>query len=878
MKNRVIAIAKELRDRVDCTDMISGQFDASIRECLSMDFPDVCLDEDAFTRLKILVAGFCSGEDPALADRLLLGCAADASLANLELVFKKLNALSDEALALGMKYATVPETRPAVAKLFVKNGVSFEEAHIYNIKALQSVIAHRSRGIAGPAHAALTRLFGTINTNEFKTTKHALHSLPFSAALDYLPVLTERGILNYKELAAGDVFRHGIIEGSMHHPSETVRVEYFKKMVSYDSIVEFFTYNQFISGLYNQKSLITYFKNKLIEFNSSENCKVTKISDSKKQHEESTVSSGIRGLVMKARTKELDERNIMLKSRPRIECFNDFLATMADSIAVKMCKSPILVRRHLGAHILACLVEYMDDIGKYARLIDELIYDKSHEVRKAVAVCCPRMSSLYNRPIANLLSDSSYLICGAIEYLKRYDAGELMGVLKEKYAEEYVPAMATRSDLRSCTPIHGLIRCLAEMHLHDLSELEMIVHALYSYALGREDEVSWRIMSECLFFYHKRGRADMLLKALLVTDHFGIICNAKMYLSMANAGAIEYLPLGIGAIMNKKKNTRKSGGLCLFFVSLIRDKESYEHVKQSLAELLFGGAAASTAAAPVHITASESVAFHCLNVFRSILENHYYDDVLFYMNASFTCLLHSSFNIKNCGCAIFSALLRSIFVRYGSIDSLFLANRRVREAVHQFLVRAIEHRESLLAYFILSIYARTRSLSVAEKDAIGRSMAMGEFVEARAMRILKRIEDEKDGMAGDNSTVPENDSTKHPIHGPERESGENIKGVMKPLPECEALFGIFETLNSNDHEKTEKAKAYLNEAYGLKLSSTEYAKHWLLALAVGEGYYTHFKAGIENMNKKNQNTANAEDATHAMDIDYDLDALASYQQ
>lgn len=830
--------AKHLNSLVPLADLGAADFSGA----------DVCagMTDDDITTTRILLISLKCREDRALAGSLLIRCAEDASPFNLDLIFKKLDLTSSGALSLCRRYICIPRYRHTIASLFRKSGVFCEEAHVYDIRRLQRFVGRKHRHVpdgteeadAEPrSSSALHRLCGTINTPEFKITKKTLLSLPFYNSLEYFPVLTEQGIRNYRELTGGSIFEHGLVAGSAFHVSETVRVEHFGTLTTHSEILEYFRYNQFIEDLGNQKRLVGYFADRI-------------------------------RLSGAAQDKA---------------AFKGFIDTIVETVVVKMCDSTSLPRRHLGACLLLAVLGLVGSTDAHMPLIDRLVYDKAHEIRTLVSVLCPKMGSCYAFPVHNLFSHHYYMIFGATSYLRGGSPERLLGILRavlstkvsgggladfleDKIKEEgdrevleqmQALSIETDTDRLVRLPIFGLVHCLAVMGCAS-GVLRTLVDSLYGSTLGKEDTLSWRTLKECCFYYHRLGNVDILMRTLLCCDHFGITSSIKSYLVLDAQSTERYLPWGIECIENKKNNTRKSGGLSVFFLALVQNRANYECVKRRIVGLLYDEGIQAEGSCGRELNGDEAVVFHCLNILRSFVEDCLGDDVFFYFDLSLQSLLHSSFNIKNCGCAIFGALAKKILTRHRTFDALFLVDQRLRDRVHGCLLRAISSLDLRVVYFILFVYRRTDQLTQREVAAAKAYLALGGFVRLQAAKVISRTEDSR-----------------------AEASRSFCLRFREGLSERKTLFLVHQILGSGDPFRVEAAKRFLQEKHHIPFYSTEYTKHKVVELAVSRGHRDYFYSKITDRPAR-RSTARAskyfeEDTDLGQgDVEYDVGLLSLY--
>ncbi|KAI4292488.1 hypothetical protein PAPHI01_1762 [Pancytospora philotis] len=790
MNTRVIEIAKEWQATTSL-ETISGGCAELQTHCTQNGLTD-----DECLTVKIMIVGFCMRAEPALANRLLIEYAHSASPFNRYLIFRKIDLADPAAVALCRKYIAVPAHRSVISSRFRQFQIFCDEAHAYDITALERHLAATelpsSSGEAlDCAHRrSLLHLFGTINTDEFKITRKCIAHLSKYDVTEYISALTENGFRNLKELNGTRLYNSVVRMATPFHPSETVRTECLLRTPSIDGVLEFLRYNQRIEDITNQTRLIGHFTHVL--------------GNALGTGESQAVHTVVRGFV--------------------------------DSCVVDMCASPTLCRRFLGAQLLRVCLDGLQCARDYEQLVDQLVYDKSHEVRQAVAPLCPAMDAAYTFPLARLLSHHYYSVYGATSYLSRTDPAALFGLFKGLLHRcittgiwgvlaqgEDIDALVCATDavdaawirahaekLVECS-IFGFIHCLTVAG-HRTDEFGEFIDAFYDAALASQSTIAQRVLKECCFFYDKTGNIARLMATLLHCDQLGIISAVKSYLLPRSISAEAFLPAGLECVARNKRNTRKSGGLCVYFQLLAKDQHGYRTALPQLLGLLYESGTSN-------FNADEATTFHCLNVLKIWVESFLFDDIIFYIETVFRCLRHASFNMKNCGLSIFSAVVRKILLCYRTVDILFTVHEPVRDLLVQFWGDAIRDGDHRTIYFIIFLFSRSESLRLQEIALLRRCIAFGGFIQLKAQKLL----DKSEALPATTPPAPE----------------PAIK-FCSSVPECRRLFALYRLLSCDEPAKALAARRYLQLHYGVGDFSNEYTMHRLVALAVEKGHGAHF--------------------------------------
>lgn len=700
--------------------------------------------------IKILVTSLKFKEDEKAANTILMSLIHEADVDGLVMIFSKVTEYSAEFLDYCREYAGVKQLRPVISEIFNRLGMTCEEAHAY--------------ALTGDAQdeSTVASLLKSLNSADFKRTRKAVRLVPVGKYVHLLPELSEQGIRNLREICGSDVLKY--LGGSPSHNSEIVRVEYFKGLESMQEILDFFRINQFINDKSNQLDI----------------------------------------------AKSLESKLAKLSKR---ESFGQFVQGLYSNMALKMCRSPNLQRRHLGTLLLLRIMPFVEPNDSKLSVIYDLIHDKSHDIRSMASVHCNMVRKNDSVHIGSLFSHQLGRVAGGAMFLRDRDPRTILDILK-LHVES------------GSTAIHGLLHCLNVMDFRS-HEYSALIDDLYSAYTPKVDSMAgWKILKECCIFYHRSGRIDVLMDALLSTSHLGMICLLRDLIDLTNLSdsiISSYILKGIEEIKEKGTNTRKSGGLPLYFVLLIRNKKNYPVVRQKLYELIADDSLSSPGSINLR-GLPESTLFHALNVLIAIFDSTGQEDVSFYLDIGLSCFSHSSFSIKNCGCTLLSSIFKKVLLGQKSFNSLFTLFREMRRTVQDRLEKSIQMEDSLLAYYILFIYERTNSLQAYEMDLIRRCMTMGGLVKLKAEKILSW-----EFQGSSYSSEPPR----------------QVLRFSKSLDEKTILLKALLMLNSSDLSAAEAARSYLQVSYDLPKASNEYTIHLVSELARMRGYGSFIRGELE---------------------------------
>lgn len=624
------------------------------------------------TMLKVLFVCCSFTQNEEHSNQLLINMIPEAGMEELMEIFSKITSFSDEFLEYCKEYCQVKKLRNIISKIFRKHKITCPEAHVYHFDRMDE--RQKKHCISG--------LFGTINSPEFKNSKEAIASVIEQYSF-LLPNLTERGYRNVLRIGKIHIFANSF---SPFHPSEVIRLEYFKTITCFPDFYQFLYFNQFIAEPETVREVKRVFLEKLEGFK-----------------QEKVV-------------------------------FPIYIDLLYNGLIKRMCRAENLQRRHLGVVLLSVIFKYEPTILE-PRLVMSLIYDLSTDIRKLSSAFRDLVTPDIQYHLGNLASLESHKVQGASIFLQDTRPMDIFSRL--------LLAIDTSND----DFIYGLLYCLNHMK-YDSNEYSLIVHSLYEKhsklsenAIEDGSSASWHILRECCRYFKRVGRNDLLMECMLHSDHLGLICFIKEIADTSNLDPKVYISKGISKIIKKRTNTRKSGGLSQYFVILGNSKfgdedaiSNYSLIKQALFDLI----AVTDEQFIVLKDVDENVIFHTLNVFISLFDG-YSTDHSFYVRLAFSCLDHASFSIKNCGFALLHLLFRKVLAAQKFFDVFFLTRKLIRMHLSKLLQLSIDKKNEYAVFFILFIFQNMKMLSRAEKTLVGKCACIGGLVGLKAQTILNGL-------------------------------------------------------------------------------------------------------------------------------------------
>ncbi|KAI5152140.1 hypothetical protein ENBRE01_2598 [Enteropsectra breve] len=824
-------------------------------------------DTNETFKMLVILTSFQIKTHTNRANSILLLLAKHSAPGNLKLIFKTLhiskNNINDDMIKTLKKYLFVPELNRTIAGIFEKCGISCKEALVYSIDELkESYIQTHNKN----ANTLIKDFFSLINTREFKKIRSVFIKLPFHRYLDCLPDLNETGIRNLMELKKGsagikDSKEYGtlksILRGRTNSASEFLRIEWLKEVSDHCGIHDFFRINQYFYDLDNQKLILKIIK---------------------------------------------EEKMAALKEN---------VTKFIENIVAKMCESKSPIRRLFGVSLLHTIGScnnsnrHILNSIKHNININRLIFDTSFEIRKSaeeifkllqnnhldlssdlekLTLETPEKHKCYEKQVSKEKHkcDEEQVPNEKHEYNEdqvpnenqEYSAYFVEGnafLLQNKTSNELVAMLNGKPESNSKEFICPVIRALV-MKENLANGTDALIEKIL---LNNSDcDEKWQIVAECCgYFYHRKNTASdalrceyfnmILMRTLLESDHLGLISHIKDYVSskdIRTKGIFEkYLKMGITRLIDKEKNSRKSGGLSIYFTVLSSaviqgqgDNNSFalNEIKKRLNKIL-GISSTEDSIAALNYT-DESAAFHCLNVYRAMIDEQQPQNIEFYLSVAFAALKGYAFNIVNCGCAIFAALFKKIHVKYVSFDVLLVLEGNLRSFLYKNLKSSVETKEKLLSYFLLFIFERITGLSQDERNLIEKCRAFGEFNSLKANSLLKN-----DMLLKDNTFIKKEKPLNMPVHVLK------IREDATEIETCAILLDILRNENLTDAERA-ATERYLTKNLKIETEknvSAEFMRHLICRMAISKKINKDLAALILKSD------------TSDSDIQYDIDNL-----
>lgn len=815
MNANIIAIVKNWLSRVSLAEL--NLCHAGINE--SSRRAGITMDEQVTVLIMIVCMKYKA--DLELATTLLVELSEESNGFNLHMIFKGIDFSFKAARELGYKYLCVPAYRSVIASRFKECGIFCEDQHIYDTALLESYLENRNgraideknycdrHGMAkqlpdySNCKRSLTKLFATLNTPDYKMTKKTMLHLSHYDISEFVPALTERGFQNLRQLGNGRLYEKVCHLASPQHPSETIRTDLFRSYGGFEDMISFFNCNQFIEDPNNQRILAKHFANTIERLLEHHN-KLSQVS----------ADNALR------------------------------IYRFVHDVVVRMCKSTVVCRRSLGASLLVASLGIIQDCDEFTGVINDLIYDKAHEVREIVSPVCSIVKVPRNTIVARLLTHRYYIVYGATNhaacipsdyifkafcktmfyYLKtgRYKDIQFSDTSGNDKISDFAYIMDNIEKLQGL-PVFGFVHCLASRK-YSSNEFRSIVEVLHRNALEHEGVLEQRTLKECSLYFRQMNDAQSLMNTLLNCDHFGVVNTIKQHLQTMSTPCEFYIHAGLDSIRKNTVNTRKSGGLTVYFLSMANDSGSYYRIREALEEMLGDGINTVFAT-------DVNVAFHCLNILSALMDQYLFNDFLFYFEITFKCLRHASFSIKNCGFAMFSTIIHRTIQEYHTFDALFIVQNKLRTRIATQLSLAIENSESHIIYFLLHILSEIKLLNGQETTLLNRCMSGSGVIKLRAERILcaQPVASEFNAEA--------------------IESRKPAIVFSASITELEKFVILYKALFDSSDAKAEAAKIYLIENYGIGTFSVEYTLHKLVELVIKYGYAEQFITCISEHSK-----------------------------
>lgn len=614
-------------------------------------------ENPSFNSFSLQLAFICIHfkENEEKSNLLILDLIPNLQIQELVIAFNKMTRYSDAFIEYCKKFSNVRQLRPVILEIFKKLKITYEEGGIYCFEEMDEI----------EKEPMIERLFKCINTNDFKRNKDVIAPL-IRRYSHLIPELNETGYRNLNIIKCTDIF---LYDYSAIHPSETIRLQYFKLSDDFVEIFVFLKFNQILINSVHRNEIISVFNEKL-----------KKLSGNK-------------------------------------ELFPIFVDLILNGIVKSMCVSSDLRRRHLGTGLLVQLGKFVKN-PLITTLINELIYDVNSSIRDLAA----RLSYLNNKPesfhLQNLISHEYPKIKGASIFLEDYDSEALCIELKSLFEA-------------GNENIYGIMHLL-NIQTYKCDDYGTLVDLIYKKYSNINSVYSWRILEKCCMFFINCERYDELMNILLSADHLGLICAINDAFNLPkNYDISKMLEIGLESIIKNNKNIRKSGGLPIYFLKLINQKENFLKVKTSLFNLI-----GSFKGGLIHLNdSSENILFNTLNIFSSF-QDKCTNDMPFYFLLGFSCLNHPLFTIKNCGFDILSSVFEQITLDQPMFDTFFNINNNLRICVLNILKIAILSRNHHSIYFCLLIYQRVGKLTVNERNEIQNCKNHGELITLKANSVL----------------------------------------------------------------------------------------------------------------------------------------------
>ncbi|KAM0680424.1 hypothetical protein GINT2_001484 [Glugoides intestinalis] len=701
-------------------------------------------DDVSIAMIKIFFLCLNFKNDELLVNKLLTNLIPNSDIEELLVIFSKVTIYSDEFIEFCKQYAVVKKLKPTIAKILTKLKITCEEAYIYSsIKEKKDII----------------RLLETINTRQFSNTKDLIKLL-IDQNSKYLPALTEIGYRNLQKIGKIDLIAS---QYSYKHRSETIRVEYFRKINDFSSLFQFIKFNQFIYENTNVKHLAGLFEIKIRVF--------------------------------------LDTS----------EEFSTNINCLYHKVLKKMCESQNPVRRCFGTALLCVLLKYKPEIVDLQLLCD-LIYDVSIEIRRLASQFIYLFDSNPEQHLQLLISNETHKICGASMFLAATPPEPIFKLLVEVFE--------SGNEL-----LYGPMHCLNLMG-YRTDEYKNFVMKVYNKYAQR----NWKIMKECCMHFKLLERDDIIITCLLRAEHLGLICTIKEMINVEKLEIEWLIKKGIEEITKKTNNVRKSGGISQYFVLLIKNRQNYPRLKESLLELL------GTTPTLKTLNCDETVLFHTLNAFISIFDD-YADDYGFFLRLGFLSVDNISFNIKNCGFVLLCAVFKKILISQQSFDVFFISFKDIRKCICDILECAIQKKNKYSVFFVLFIFQNMKSKTEYEIELIRKCKEFGGMIQFKALSITGKL-----------YTEVEN------IHKEDKKPIENY-------PKHEIFAKALIELNSNSQLCFTE---FLKAKYSLENASCEYLIHQTVKLAKKLGYRSEV---YEYLNKINQRVY---ESVYSPDFDFNF--------
>lgn len=527
--------------------------------------------------IKIMFVCMSFHEDEQLANEILVSLIPVADLDELVIIFNRITIYSDTFIRYCKEYSKIRSLKPVITKIFKKLQLNDEEAYIFtNTDDLNE--------------SSIRRLFETINTSEFKKTKGVTSKL-VKKHKDLLPPLSENGYRNIRQIGKIHIFES---EYRLDHPSEIIRIEYFKKTDDFLSIYEFLCFNQLISEPDHRNEIKVGLKQKLFNLrNSSE--------------------------------------------------FTAYVDLMYNGLVLKMCKSKNPIRRHMGAIILRILSQYLNEAIDQQLIVD-LIYDVTFEIRKEASELRSLVKTDLQTHFKRLFSHNYEEIYGACIFLSDLEPKCIFNEFSRYFHNsirveggsnyENVSSFNNVSNCKSESTnyenelncengsnynsestnnehknknestdieswkqitvdgivvdkdyVYGLMCCLNNMK-HTEPIYTQLVDQLYQEHSSFPSKYSWRILKECCIHYKLLDKNDLLMNVLLKSDHLGLIILIRDLVDVSKINIDECVENGIDEIFKKTTNARKSGGISQYFTILIKNRDNYSKVKDRLFKII----------------------------------------------------------------------------------------------------------------------------------------------------------------------------------------------------------------------------------------------------------------------------------------------------
>lgn len=738
MKREIIDTLKKLKTKIDLNDLLKLQIN---NEHIN---PTVyCLESELFTKYEVLelfinLVGSNLKKNQDLATKILLNCLEDANLFICKLIFKKKLLINDDTKGILKRYINVNGIRTIICKLFIKNNMFFEDEHIYDIEKLNNIINNLENVDTNSIYnnEILFKICRTINTSEFKYTKKTLKQIPIDKLAYYLPKLKKKGIKNFEILSGNEFHKYIEVLKDKYYGSDWI--EFIKKI---DNFLEL--YNFFLTLKINDSI------NSIIIFMKHFKCKINELKK----------NSGLdnKAYIEKCGNKiKFDDLNI---KKYGMTCFDHFKSCFMYNVIIPKCKSFNFHNRYLGINLFIEMYEN-EDIYNNKDMIKRLIFDKSNEIRDLAKIFISFVIENYSDYINKLQSDDVAMIEGAINILEYEDKNKVYNHFMEyvlnkvdaygtceymmelsalKISKKILSANINEEKIKKMIkmPIYGFIKYFGHVKYID-KQLQNLIIYIHKYTIKKTKKYYWKTCKECCYYFNQIGNHERVMNTLLKTDHFGIISNIKLFVTSDNINLSKLLEKGSKKIIDKKNCIRKSGGLGVYYSILIKNKNNYTEIRNSLIRLMFVNNNTANYE-NIEFIKNETIVVHCLNIFNNIIECHLFDDIELYFVLVFKALLCDSFNIKNCGCTIYCMLLQKITTRYKNINIFLNIHANCRNLIFRFLEKGLSNINKDVVYFILFLYSDLNLLTKDEIEKIEEAKKFKELILLKANHILKKL-------------------------------------------------------------------------------------------------------------------------------------------